>query len=89
MRSELTVSGANTAPAAKEEKKADKVAKAGGQSEKAVKAEITAGKPEAKTEEVKDAKADRKADKKARKAAAKAAKKEAKKVASADKADKK
>ncbi len=88
MRSELTVSGGNTAPAAKEEKKADKAAKAGGQSEKAAKAG-TAGKPEAKTEEVKDAKADKKADKKARKAAAKAAKKEAKKAASADTADKK
>jgi competence protein ComEA len=85
MRSEFSVSGASSAPAAKEEKKADKAAKAEDKKgAKAAKTEKKAEKPEAKQEEVKDAKADKKAAKKA----AKAAKKEAKKAA-AEKADKK
>ena len=83
MRSELSVSGASSAPVAKEEKKADKTGKAG-----AKKADKNADKPEAKAAEAKDAKADKKAAKEAKKAE-KAAKKAAKKAGKEAKTDKK
>src|SRR5512147_2390765 len=66
MRSEFSVSGASSAPAAKEEKKADKPAKAEAKKgEKSAKTDKKADKQEAKSEEVKDAKADKKSAKEA------------------------
>ena len=83
MRSELSVSGATSVPAAKEEKpaKADN---------KMTKADKKVGKPEPKQEEVKDAKADKKASKKSGKETKEVAATEDKKTdKKASKADKK
>jgi competence protein ComEA len=96
MRSELSVSGATTVPAAKEEKKAEpakdakadkKAAREAKKAEKAAKAEEMKKEPakeEKKAEAKKDSKADKKAAKEAKKAE-KAAKKEAAKKAEAEK----
>ncbi len=93
MRSELSVSGATTVPAAKEEKKAEpakeakadkKAAKEAKKAEKAAKAEEVK-KEAAKDEKKEEAKKETKAEKKAAKKAEKAAKKEAAKKAEAEK----
>lgn len=85
MRSELSVSGATTVPAAKEEKKAEKPAKESKKAEKAAKAEEVKKEP-AKEEKKEEAKKETKAEKKAaKKEAKKAAKKEAAKKAEAEK----
>jgi competence protein ComEA len=80
MRSELSVSGATSVPAAKEEKpsKADN---------KMTKADKKAGKAEPKQEEVKDAKADKKAAKEAKKAEKAATAEKGGKSAKADKSE--